>query len=158
MGMEADGVSDEMGEAEEELADIDAELGVAGGEAVDLDTGEEEGADTEEGGEGDSAPLTSKPAAASGDSAAVQMTSAQKSALLSKAFILTFFAEWGDRSQIATIALAADMNPFGVIVGGVLGHSMCTGLAVVGGKALGTQISERTVSEKIAFRKILGAL
>eukprot|EP00540_Astrosyne_radiata_P022763 CAMPEP_0116857136 /NCGR_PEP_ID=MMETSP0418-20121206/20357_1 /TAXON_ID=1158023 /ORGANISM="Astrosyne radiata, Strain 13vi08-1A" /LENGTH=299 /DNA_ID=CAMNT_0004490729 /DNA_START=137 /DNA_END=1036 /DNA_ORIENTATION=- len=59
---------------------------------------------------------------------------------------LTFFAEWGDRSQIATIALAAAKNPYGVTVGGCLGHSLCTGLAVIGGRMLAARISEKTVA------------
>jgi putative Ca2+/H+ antiporter (TMEM165/GDT1 family) len=61
-------------------------------------------------------------------------------------FLLTFMAEWGDRSQIATIALAAAKNPYGVTVGASFGHSMCTGLAVVGGRMLASRISEKTVS------------
>lgn len=61
-------------------------------------------------------------------------------------FTLTFLAEWGDRSQIATIALAAAMNPYGVTLGGIIGHSFCTGLAVLGGKLLATKISERMVA------------
>jgi putative Ca2+/H+ antiporter (TMEM165/GDT1 family) len=60
---------------------------------------------------------------------------------------LTFVAEWGDRSQIATIALAAAKNPYGVTIGGCLGHSMCTGLAVLGGRMLAARISEKTVSQ-----------
>ncbi|KAI9224929.1 hypothetical protein BC828DRAFT_372199 [Blastocladiella britannica] len=61
-------------------------------------------------------------------------------------FVLTFLAEWGDRSQIATIAMAAAGNVSSVIVGTVVGHSLCTGLAVVGGKMLATRISVRTVT------------
>jgi putative Ca2+/H+ antiporter (TMEM165/GDT1 family) len=63
-----------------------------------------------------------------------------------QSFSLTFLAEWGDRSQIATIALAAAKNPYGVILGGCLGHTMCTGLAVLGGRMLAARISEKTVS------------
>lgn len=61
-------------------------------------------------------------------------------------FLLTFMAEWGDRSQIATIALAAAKDPYGVTVGASFGHSLCTGLAVVGGRMLASRISEKTVS------------
>jgi len=65
--------------------------------------------------------------------------------VLLQSFTLTFLAEWGDRSQIATIALAAVREPFGVTGGGCSGHALCTGLAVVGGKLLASSISERTV-------------
>merc|ERR1719261_206908 len=65
--------------------------------------------------------------------------------IMGQAFMLTFLAEWGDRSQIATIALAAAKDPIGVTIGGILGHSMCTGLAVMGGRILAAKISERTV-------------
>lgn len=60
-------------------------------------------------------------------------------------FTMTFLAEWGDRSQIATIALAAQKDAFGVTAGGIIGHSLCTGVAVLGGKLLATRISERTI-------------
>lgn len=58
---------------------------------------------------------------------------------------LTFFAEWGDRSQIATIALAAAKDPTGVTLGACFGHSLCTGMAVLGGRMLASRISEKTV-------------
>ena len=63
-----------------------------------------------------------------------------------QAFSLTFVAEWGDRSQIATIALSAAKNPYGVTLGGCIGHTLCTGLAVLGGRMLAARISEKTVS------------
>ena len=65
--------------------------------------------------------------------------------ILSQAFTMTFFAEWGDRSQIATIALAAHKDPYGVTLGGCIGHSLCTGIAVIGGRYLAGKIPERTV-------------
>ncbi|XP_034937777.1 transmembrane protein 165 [Chelonus insularis] len=63
-----------------------------------------------------------------------------------QAFTLTFLAEWGDRSQLTTIILAAREDVYGVIVGGVLGHSFCTGLAVLGGRMIAQRISVRTVT------------
>mmetsp|Transcript_13680 Transcript_13680/g.12392 ORF Transcript_13680/g.12392 Transcript_13680/m.12392 type:complete len:259 (+) Transcript_13680:78-854(+) len=66
--------------------------------------------------------------------------------VFTQALTLTFLAEWGDRSQIATIALAATKNPMGVIVGGLIGHAFCTGLAVIGGRLLAARISEKHVA------------
>ena len=63
-----------------------------------------------------------------------------------EAFILTFLAEWGDRSQIATIALAAHLDPYGVTIGAIIGHAFCTGLAVVGGRIVALKISQRMVA------------
>jgi len=63
-----------------------------------------------------------------------------------QATIMTFLAEWGDRSQITTIVLAASENLFGVIVGGTIGHGLCTGLAVIGGRFVAQRISPKTVT------------
>ncbi|KAL5013054.1 hypothetical protein ScPMuIL_011605 [Solemya velum] len=63
-----------------------------------------------------------------------------------QSFTLTFLAEWGDRSQLTTIILAAREDIFGVILGGILGHSLCTGLAVIGGRIIAQKISIRTVT------------
>ena len=49
-----------------------------------------------------------------------------------QAFTMTFLAEWGDRSQLATIILAARENVSAVVIAGILGHAFCTGLAVLG--------------------------
>jgi len=70
--------------------------------------------------------------------------------MLSKIFVqsftMTMLAEWGDRSQLATVILAAREDVYGVCVGGVLGHALCTGLAVLGGRLIATRISVRTVT------------
>lgn len=66
--------------------------------------------------------------------------------ILTQAFTITFLAEWGDRSQIATIAMAAAQDPVGICLGGLIGHSLCTGLAVLGGRLLAARISERMVA------------
>jgi len=66
--------------------------------------------------------------------------------VLVQAFTMTALAEWGDRSQIATIALAADYNPYGITIGGSLGHGVATAGAVLGGRYLATKISEKTIT------------
>lgn len=63
-----------------------------------------------------------------------------------QALTLTFVAEWGDRSQIATIILAAREDPVAVSLGAILGHSLCTLLAVIGGRIVAQWISVRTVT------------
>ncbi|CAF3509393.1 unnamed protein product [Rotaria socialis] len=68
------------------------------------------------------------------------------SPILIQSFIMTFLAEWGDRSQITTIVLAASENLLGVIVGGTVGHGLCTGLAVIGGRFIAQKISAKTVT------------
>ncbi|KAK7457141.1 GCR1-dependent translation factor 1 [Stygiomarasmius scandens] len=63
-----------------------------------------------------------------------------------KAFVLTFLGEWGDRSQIATIALGAAHNAYLVAAGTIIGHACCTGAAVIGGKYISTKISVRNIT------------
>ena len=74
--------------------------------------------------------------------------SQQKSvwSILLESFILTFIAEWGDRTQIATIALAAGNNPIGVTAGAILGHAICAAIAVIGGRLIAGKISERQIT------------
>jgi putative Ca2+/H+ antiporter (TMEM165/GDT1 family) len=68
-----------------------------------------------------------------------------KSYILGQAFLMTFLAEWGDRSQIATIALAASFNPFMVTLGALLGHLLCTAAAVKIGELVSGKISEQKI-------------
>lgn len=63
-----------------------------------------------------------------------------------QAFTMTFLAEWGDRSQITTIVLAAREDVYGIIVGGCLGHAICTGVAVIGGRLVASKISVKHVT------------
>ncbi|MBD2292259.1 TMEM165/GDT1 family protein [Anabaena sphaerica FACHB-251] len=76
------------------------------------------------------------------------LDSQQKSlwSMLLKSFVLTFIAEWGDRTQIATIALAASNNPMGVTLGAILGHAICAAIAVIGGRLIAGKISERQIT------------
>lgn len=68
-------------------------------------------------------------------------------------FVMTFLGEWGDRSQVATIAMAAGSEYWFVILGAVAGHAVCTGAAVLGGRLLATKISMRhvTLAGAVAF-------
>jgi Ca2+/H+ antiporter, TMEM165/GDT1 family len=137
--MDASGPSDELKEVEEELegkgegeasAAVDVEHGAAAGEAKakgDASKGHRH------------LPLwMSKLVDAFGGE--------QWVVVLLQALVMTFVGEWGDRSQIATIALAAAKDPYGVALGGILGHTLCTGIAVVGGRLLAARISERVVA------------
>ncbi|KAG8534112.1 uncharacterized protein KY384_000956 [Bacidia gigantensis] len=61
-------------------------------------------------------------------------------------FIMTFLGEWGDRSQISTIAMAAGQEYWWVTGGAIVGHGICTAVAVVGGRAIAGKVSLRMVT------------
>lgn len=61
-------------------------------------------------------------------------------------FSMTFLAEWGDRSQITTIILGARDDPLSVSLGAIVGHSLCTMIAVFAGRFVAQVISARTVT------------
>lgn len=62
-------------------------------------------------------------------------------------FVMTFLAEWGDRSQIATIAMAAGQDYWWVTAGAVCGHAACTGVAVIGGRVIAGKVSIKLVTQ-----------
>jgi putative Ca2+/H+ antiporter (TMEM165/GDT1 family) len=68
-------------------------------------------------------------------------------AVIWEAFVLVFLAELGDRTQFATIFLAAAPTfPFaGLLAGTLLGHGLVTGLAVGSGQWIGGRISEKVL-------------
>lgn len=67
-------------------------------------------------------------------------------AVVIKAFVMTFVAEWGDRTQFATISLAAGYNTLGVTAGAILGHGICAAIAVTCGRLIAKRISERKLT------------
>lgn len=69
----------------------------------------------------------------------------QSAGLVLSTFFLVFAAEWGDKSFLATIALAAATSPVGVTAGAVTGHGAATALAVLGGGVLSRNVSESTL-------------
>lgn len=77
-------------------------------------------------------------------------TSKQKFFMLLKIFIntfgLIFIAEWGDRSQLATIVLASSNDVGGIILGSIVGHTICSTLAVIAGALIARWISVRVVT------------
>jgi len=78
------------------------------------------------------------------------LTSKQKFFSLLKIFVntfgLIFIAEWGDRSQLATIVLASSNDVGGIILGSIVGHTICTTLAVIAGALIARWISVRVVT------------
>ena len=67
-------------------------------------------------------------------------------AAVASTFALVFAAEWGDKSFLATIALAAASDPLGVTAGAVVGHATATALAVAGGSLLSDYVNEKVVA------------
>ena len=63
-----------------------------------------------------------------------------------KIFVLIFFAEWGDRSMIATMTCATQNNVIGVLIGATLANGICSGIAVIGAALVARAVSERTVN------------
>ncbi|KAL4449234.1 hypothetical protein ABPG74_015616 [Tetrahymena malaccensis] len=61
-------------------------------------------------------------------------------------FVSNFFGEWGDKSQISTIAISASYDFLFVFLGTVIGQIFCILLALIGGQVLAKQFSEKTMA------------
>jgi len=157
-GMEMSGgnekVLEEMREAEEEInEDVAVREGTgrvtADGEVIPLEEIEAGGGPVRPDGDGD-APTTPTKAPSSALKGRLEGIRNLCSFLLGpvfvQVFVLTFLGEWGDRSQIATIMLAAAHNVYLVGIGTILGHTFCTGLAVIAGRYISTKISAKHVT------------
>ncbi|KIJ63945.1 hypothetical protein HYDPIDRAFT_91407 [Hydnomerulius pinastri MD-312] len=137
-------IQEEMREAEEEIETDDAESDMTGvhtpnGHSIPLERIEEGG--------GSLPTHTRNPAKTTGlAEGARNFCNLVLGPVFVQAFVLTFLGEWGDRSQIATIALGAAHNVYLVTLGTVIGHTCCTALAVLGGRYVSTKISVKHVT------------
>ncbi|KAH6874923.1 hypothetical protein B0T10DRAFT_200251 [Thelonectria olida] len=154
-----EGVSAEMHEVEQELAEKEKEMGRKRGDSVDAYT-------LEMGLNGrrsrtnnrlispprspSQSPVRGAHTGSSVVSGALQGAGNLLSLLLSPAwvqtFAMTFLGEWGDRSQIATVAMAAGQDYWWVTLGASVGHLICTSIAVIGGRAIAGRVSLKVVT------------
>ncbi|KAK0217011.1 UPF0016-domain-containing protein [Armillaria fumosa] len=131
-------ISEEMKEAEEEIEDD---------EAIHDGTANEHGIPLEEMEAGGRVSSTPRPPKRSRlVEGARNFCSFFLGPVFVQAFALTFLGEWGDRSQIATIALGAAHNVWVVAMGTIIGHSCCTALAVVGGRYISNKLSVKHIT------------
>jgi len=146
-------LQEEMREAEEEIEDDDAihdglaSASTVGGDVIPLEALEAGGRPGLGEEDAPTTPRSARPATgASWIEGARNFCSFFLGPVFVQAFILTFLGEWGDRSQIATIALGAAHNVYLVTIGTIVGHACCTALAVVGGRYVSTKISVKHVT------------
>ncbi|KAJ2776434.1 GCR1-dependent translation factor 1 [Coemansia javaensis] len=166
-GMDGSEIAKEMHSVESELSEKDearrqlalesgvpaAEKGAPAAAAAAAAAGEEDFSvnvgshpDDADGGAAIAAPARAAPAAGSTLDSLKNLLGLLLSPIFVETFVLVFLAEWGDRSQLATIALGAARNVYGVAAGTILGHTCCTGLAVMGGRLLASRISVKKVT------------
>ena len=62
-------------------------------------------------------------------------------------FTLIFFAEWGDKSQLSTILLAAREGIWAVGMGAFVGYFICNSIAILCSQAIESIISVKRMSK-----------
>jgi putative Ca2+/H+ antiporter (TMEM165/GDT1 family) len=83
-------------------------------------------------------------AAAEEAEAAARSVRSERSQLLA-ALGAFFFAELGDKTQLATLTLATQRSPLAVWVGATLGMFAATALALLVGRVVGTRLPEKPI-------------
>lgn len=144
-------IIEEMREAEEEIENDEAGVEGLNGHSIPLERMEE--------GQVPSSPThAGKPTKKSGFAEGMRnVCNLLLGPVFVQAFVLTFLGEWGDRSQIATIALGAAHSVYLVTLGTIIGHTACTALAVLGGRYVSSKISVKhglssgTISCMVAY-------
>ena len=61
-------------------------------------------------------------------------------------FVTTFLAEWGDRSQLSTIALTSHYNISEIFLGTSLGHLSCSLIAIFFGNLILSKVSTKRIN------------
>lgn len=130
------GVGEEMREVEAELEEKEIDIARAGGQrsAYSLEAGRKGRDSPSPSGSPSRRSLTSP-------GGIKNLLSLLLSPAWVETFSMTFIGELGDRSQIATVAMAAGQEYYWVMVGACVGHVLCTGFAVLGGSLMAGRIS-----------------
>lgn len=160
-GMQMDpdeGVGAEMHEVEQELAAKEKELGRESADALEMGLNGRRSKGRLHSPHRSPSESPSRPVRKSGPLGGLLYGASNLCGLLIspiwvQTFVMTFLGEWGDRSQIATIAMAAGQDYWWVTLGATVGHAICTGVAVIGGRAIAGRVSMKvvTIGGAVAF-------
>lgn len=149
MAMDANaGVGEEMREVEAELEEKEIDIARAGGQrsAYSLEAGRK--------GRDSPSPSGSPSRRSFGSPGGIKnLLSLLLSPAWVETFSMTFIGELGDRSQIATVAMAAGQEYYWVMVGACLGHLICTSFAVLGGSLMAGRISMKKGMSHLLAKK-----
>lgn len=142
-----EGLSVEKGQGvEEELVEVEEEIAAI--ELHELSSDMEKGGSSRGAGAGNGSSSTSEASEKQNldwKARAKNLVYYVSSPVWFQTFSMTFLGEWGDRSQITTVAMAAGADWKMVMLGGSVGHAICTLMAVLVGQYISTKISLRAI-------------